>query len=95
MNVALRPGAPISLGNLKEKLRDSLPREFPGSHFSFDPGDLISQILNFGTPSVIEVATTGPQYNDVLSFAERVRQELCKSPNCATLDTKSPCTTPR
>jgi multidrug efflux pump subunit AcrB len=76
MNVALRPGAPIPLGNLKEKLRDSLRREFPGSHFSFDPGDLISQILNFGTPSVIEVATTGPQYNDVLSFSERVRQEL-------------------
>jgi multidrug efflux pump subunit AcrB len=76
MNVALRPGAAISLVSLKEKLRNSLPQEFPGSHFSFDPGDLISQILNFGTPSVIEVATTGPQYNDVLSFAERVRQEL-------------------
>jgi multidrug efflux pump subunit AcrB len=76
MNVALRPGASISLGNLEEKLRDTLPRDFPGSHFSFDPGDLISQTLNFGTSSVIEVATTGPQYNDVLSFAERVKQEL-------------------
>jgi multidrug efflux pump subunit AcrB len=76
MNVALRPGAAISLGNLEERLRNTLPREFPGSHFSFDPGDLISQTLNFGTSSVIEVATTGPQYNDVLSFAERVKQEL-------------------
>src|SRR5208283_3310334 len=76
MNVALRPGAGISLGDLEEKLRNTLPREFPGSHFSFDPGDLISQTLNFGTSSVIEVATTGPQYNDVLSFAERVKQEL-------------------
>jgi multidrug efflux pump subunit AcrB len=27
---------------------------------------------------VIEVGTTGPQYNDVLGFAERVRQELAK-----------------
>lgn len=76
MNVALRPGASISLGELQEKLRNILPHEFPGSHFSFDPGDLISQILNFGTPSVIEVTTTGPQYADVLSFAGKVKQEL-------------------
>jgi len=76
MNVALRPGASISLRNLEEKLRNTLPQQFPGSHFSFDPGDLVSQTLNFGTPSVVEVATTGPQYNDVLSFAERISREL-------------------
>ncbi len=78
MNVALRPGASISLGELEEKLRHTLPQLFPESHFSFDPGDLINQTLNFGTPSVIEVATTGPQYNDVLGFADRVKQELSR-----------------
>ncbi|MBZ5661563.1 MAG: efflux RND transporter permease subunit [Acidobacteriia bacterium] len=78
MNVGLRPGASISLRDLEEKLRNTLPQQFPGSHFSFDPGDLISQTLNFGTPSVIEVAATGPQYNDVSSYADRVRQELAK-----------------
>ena len=78
LNVALKPGASISLNELGEKLRKTLPQEFPGSHFSFDPGDLVSQILNFGTPSVIEVATTGPQYNDVLSYAGKIQQELAK-----------------
>jgi len=78
MNVALRPDASISVHNLEEKLRARLPQEFPGSHFSFDPGDLISQILNFGTPSVVEVAVTGPQYNDVLGYAGLVQQELSK-----------------
>ncbi|MGH8134536.1 MAG: efflux RND transporter permease subunit, partial [Steroidobacteraceae bacterium] len=63
---------------LEEKLRNTLPQQFPGSHFSFDPGDLISQTLNFGTSSVIEVATTGSQYNDVLSYADRVSHELSK-----------------
>jgi multidrug efflux pump subunit AcrB len=78
MNIALRPDTTISVRDLEEKLRALLPREFPGSHFSFDPGDLISQILSFGTPSVVEVAVTGPQYNDVLGYAERVEQELSK-----------------
>jgi multidrug efflux pump subunit AcrB len=78
MNVGLRPGASISLRDLEEKLRGALPQQFPGSHFSFDPGDLMSQTLNFGAPSVIEVATTGPQYNDVLSYSGRLQQELAK-----------------
>jgi multidrug efflux pump subunit AcrB len=78
MNISLRPDASISVHDLEEKLRARLPQEFPGSHFSFDPGDLISQVLNFGTPSVVEVAVTGPQYNDVLGYAGRVMQELAK-----------------
>lgn len=78
MNVALQPGAKIKVRELEEKLRETLPRKFPGSRFSFDPGDLISQTLNFGTPSVIEVATTGPQYNDVLSYAGKLKEELGK-----------------
>jgi multidrug efflux pump subunit AcrB len=90
MNVALRPRASISLGNLEEKLRNALPREFPASHFSFDPGDLISQTLNFGTSSLIEVATTGPQYNDVLSFAERVKQEPLQISELRDLGYKEP-----
>jgi multidrug efflux pump subunit AcrB len=78
MNVGLKPGAPISLRSLEENLRQKLPQEFPGTHFSFDPGDLISQILNFGAPSSAEVAITGPQYADVQTYANRVEQELGK-----------------
>ncbi|HMI54322.1 MAG TPA: efflux RND transporter permease subunit [Candidatus Saccharimonadales bacterium] len=78
MNIGLNPGAKISLRDFEENLRHKLPQEFPGTHFSFDPGDLISQTLNFGAPSSAEVAITGPQYADVLSYANRVRQELAK-----------------
>jgi multidrug efflux pump subunit AcrB len=78
MNVALRPGASISLRDLEGKLRTVLPQQFPGSHFSFDPGDLIGQTLNFGTPSLIEVAVHGPQYNDVVSYTAKVHHELSK-----------------
>jgi len=78
MNVGLKPGAKISLRSLEEKLRQKLPQEFPDAHFSFDPGDLISQTMNFGAPSSAEVAITGPQYADVQSYAHRVQQELAK-----------------
>ncbi|HEY4933905.1 MAG TPA: efflux RND transporter permease subunit [Terriglobales bacterium] len=90
LNVALKPGSSISLHDLEEKLRKTLPGEFPGSRFSFDPGDLISQILSFGTPSVVEVATTGPQYNDVLNFAGKLEVELGKVDELRDLGYEAP-----
>lgn len=78
MNISLRPGASISLRTLADRLRSELPKQFPGSHFSFDPGDLISQTLNFGTPSLIEVVVDGPQYNDVQNYAAKLQGELAK-----------------
>jgi multidrug efflux pump subunit AcrB len=76
INIGLKRGTPIALATLKEQLRQKLPQQFPQAHFSFDPGDLISQILSFGSSSSAEVTITGPQYADVAAFAERVRQQL-------------------
>jgi multidrug efflux pump subunit AcrB len=79
INVGLKPDASISLATLEEKLRKKLPQEFPGTLFSFDPGDLISQILNFGAPSSVEVAVTGPTFADVQAYSVSVQHELAKS----------------
>jgi multidrug efflux pump subunit AcrB len=76
INVALKPGRGVNLRGLEERLRSRFAQQFPSLHFSFDPGDLVSQILNFGSPSLVEVAVTGPAYTDVQSYAERVRQQL-------------------
>ena len=76
INVGLKPGSGVDLRNLEERLRKRFSRQFPDAHFSFDPGDLISQILNFGAPSTAEIAISGPQYADVQSYAEKVRQKL-------------------
>jgi multidrug efflux pump subunit AcrB len=49
------------------KLRMRLPREFPGTVFGFLPADIVSQILNFGTPSPIDIQISGssPQNHDI------------------------------
>jgi len=41
------------------ELRERLPRQFPGVQFFFQPADIVTQILNFGTPAPIDVAITG------------------------------------
>jgi multidrug efflux pump subunit AcrB len=41
-------------------LRERLPRQFPGTTFAFLPADIVSQILNFGVPSPIDIQIAGP-----------------------------------
>jgi multidrug efflux pump subunit AcrB len=41
------------------QLRETLPQRFPGTSFSFLPADIVSQILNFGLPSPIDVQVSG------------------------------------
>lgn len=41
------------------QLRRELPSAFPGTSFAFLPADIVSQILNFGLPSPIDVQVVG------------------------------------
>ena len=78
LRVAFRQGSSVSIADLEEHLRRTLPQMFPGARFSFEAGDLVSQIMNFGAPTPIEVAIRGPNLGDVRSFAGKVRNELAE-----------------
>jgi multidrug efflux pump subunit AcrB len=90
VNVSLRPGGSMKLATLEEQLRKDLAQQFPTLRFSFDPGDLISQILNFGTPSLAEVAVSGPQYADVQTYAEKVRQRMAQLKSLRDVEIEEP-----
>jgi multidrug efflux pump subunit AcrB len=78
INGALRPEAHIDIPAFEERLRQILPPEFPGSTFSFEPGDLVSQIMNFGAPTPVEIAVAGPDLSASRTFSDRLRNELGK-----------------
>lgn len=76
--VAMRPKSGVRLEELKERLRNKLPTILPGVSLSFEAGDIVSQIMNFGAPTPIEVAMSGPNLAANLAFAERVKTEMQK-----------------
>ena len=59
-------------------LRRELPQRFPGFTFSFLPADIISQILNFGAPSPIDVQVRG---NDPVANFEHANRLLARIRN--------------
>ena len=70
--ISLKPDHHPSAGYVRE-LRQSLPGEFPGTDFFFQPADIVSQILNFGLPSPIDIQLVGP---DLLANFDVARKML-------------------
>src|SRR5205085_6169914 len=76
MLVALKPEARRRGEELKERLRQDFSKELPGVNVSFEAGDIISQVMSFGSPTPIEVAVQGPSLSANRDFAEKIRREM-------------------
>ncbi len=76
--VKLNSGSGIKLTEFKERLRAKLPQVAPTTSFSFEAGDIITQVMNFGAPTPIEVALSGPNLAANRTFAEKVLAEMKK-----------------
>jgi len=64
-------------------LRNSLPKLFPGTSFTFLPGDITAKILNFGLPAPIDVQIVGRNMHDNMAYAKQVVAELRHIPGIA------------
>src|SRR6266404_1248639 len=78
LRVALNPKSGIHSDEFEERLRKTLPPEFPGCQFSFEAADIVTQIMNFGAPTPVEIKVIGPDLAADRGFAEKVRAELGK-----------------
>src|SRR5579885_1021733 len=58
------------------ELREKLPQEFPGVLFSFQPADIVTQILNFGTPAPIDIEVTGMNQLGNYGVAQKLAAEI-------------------
>jgi multidrug efflux pump subunit AcrB len=65
---------------LREKLRQSLRREFPALQVSFEAADLVSQVMSFGSPTPVEVAVQGASLPDDYAWAQKLQAQMVKLP---------------
>src|SRR3984885_7254942 len=72
------------------ELRALLPQRFPGVTFYFLPADIVTQILDFGLPSPIDVQVEG---NDVVAsqqIAEKLMAQMRQVPGLVDLRVQQP-----
>ncbi len=68
------PTSPVARD--RQVLRVGLTERFPGTEFSFLPGDITAKILNFGLPSPIDVQITGRDLQDNYAYATRMMARM-------------------
>ena len=58
------------------RLREKLPALYPGTTFTFLPGDITAKILNFGLPAPIDVQISGRGQAENIAYAQTMAAKL-------------------
>lgn len=67
---------------LRERLKktgvpdDEIAQRLDGLRLSFEPADIINEVMCFGSRTPIEVAVSGPNFENSRAFAARVQEQL-------------------
>jgi len=80
--VDLKDGADIDVAAAQERLREQLAADpqLAGVRFSFEPSDIINEVMSFGSPTPVEIAVSGPDMAVSRVYAEKLYAELNKVP---------------
>jgi multidrug efflux pump subunit AcrB len=80
--ISLKPEHHPTAG-YKRRIREMLAREFAGSTAYFQPADIVSQVLNFGLSSPIDVQVEFPDFGKSYEIARRLRDAIATVPGTA------------
>jgi multidrug efflux pump subunit AcrB len=75
------PASPVA--KYRAILREKLPKLFPGTVFTFPPGDITAKILNFGLPAPIDIQVIGRDTEGDMAYAQRVLTQMRAIPGIA------------
>ena len=77
--VQLKDGRNLGSQACVTRLREELPKRFPGIEFSFDTAGMLTTALNFGLPSPINVRVEGTKgYDKAHEIAKKLRARLAR-----------------
>ncbi|MFO0699188.1 MAG: efflux RND transporter permease subunit [Nitrospira sp.] len=90
LRIALSRDAELSVEDLKDRLRRRFAARFPDTHFSFEAGDLVSEVLSLGSPTPIEIMVASPQMETNMTVARQVMAQLRTVPTLRDLQFGQP-----
>jgi multidrug efflux pump subunit AcrB len=61
---------------LRERLRRRLRADLPDCRISFEAGDIVGQVMSFGSTTPVEVAVMGGDLQQIGAFAKKIQAQL-------------------
>ncbi|WP_440133552.1 efflux RND transporter permease subunit [Chitinophaga sancti] len=87
--IKLKSGV-IPIETFREKLRKSVLQNMPDVRISFEPGDMVEQVLNQGSTNPIEISVVNRNLADGRKTAEQVVQKLSAIPALRDVQISTP-----
>ena len=75
ITVALKPGHHATAG-YQDRIRAALRDQFSGATAYFEQADIVSQVLNFGTPSQVDVQVQARRYEQAVPIALQLERAI-------------------
>jgi multidrug efflux pump subunit AcrB len=92
LRVALKRESGVSIEELKSRLREELPKmkrqrapSMQEVKLQFEAGDIVEEVMSFGSPTPVEVTVNGPKLADNIAYAARLREHLAQIPSLRDL----------
>ena len=76
LRIAFKAHSGVETEKLKAELREKFATQFPNTRFSFEPSDIISEVMSFGSSTPIEVAIRGGSLAENKDFAKKAQLAL-------------------
>jgi multidrug efflux pump subunit AcrB len=76
LDVQFKEEAKIQISALQQKLRTQLAQQFQGTEISFEAGDIVNKVMNFGSATPIQVDIDGPNYDNDKEYARRLLDRM-------------------
>lgn len=78
--VSFKRGSGVEIAQLQETLRRKLPEKYQGLRLSFEPSDIVNEVMSFGSPTPIDLSISGTDFAANRAFAEKLAVELKQLP---------------
>jgi multidrug efflux pump subunit AcrB len=76
IRINLSQDASIGIEDFKEQLRQAVKHKLPDLTISFEPGDIVEQVINLGSTNPVELAITGRNLDQTRAIAEQLERKL-------------------
>jgi multidrug efflux pump subunit AcrB len=77
VQVQLKPGHPRDEA-LRESLRNAFQKQMPNLKVSFEAGDIVAQVMSFGSPTPVQIDVQGVDLNQNYAYLAKIESELHK-----------------
>jgi multidrug efflux pump subunit AcrB len=76
MKVNFIKGSGIHLDDFKESLRKAVVKQMPDLHISFEPADLVDQVMSQGTTTPVQIQVLGKSLLQDRAFGKKIVEQL-------------------